>query len=437
MSISVPTTSRSVLLAAFWMATACVAVQAATEEPDRIVDRLRIGPFYEQIKTERGGRFWAFRPFYSRLIDPVSDAKVTDVLWPIGTGHLHNNQLWWRGGIAYGSNDNVEEDSSAYTWNLFPIWFSGRTRQAEDYWALFPIYGYLPHTLFVLDDVHFTLFPLYLDYEVNHVERRYWLWPIFSQIDEQPGVTRTGVFPFYGSAKHAGRNPGTTEYQKYALWPFWTSGSYDDPKNPGDAWMCWPLYGQVRRANERQDMVIPPFFSYTRTDNATRWRLPWPICEITHSPKETRHSFFPVYGSIQRKDEDAHYVLWPFFDWFTLRAGKQTTKRFYFFPFYLNQERTVEQRDGTTQLRDRYTRVWPFYSSETLPDGTTKTRVLELIPIRSAGGFERNWTPFWTFYNRTEQNGVAKHELFWGIISWQTGKPRMELPPVRPILRDE
>ena len=424
MTISVSISRNTLLCVSFGAALAACAgvaelspeVANPTGNVDRIVSRLRIGPFYEQAVTESGARFWAARPFYSRLVDPLSETRITDVLWPIGTSHRLHESSWWRAGIAYGTNDDVNDPESPSTWNLFPVWFSGRSRQMEDYWAFFPLYGHLPHTLFVLDDVHFTLFPLYLDYEVNHVRRRYWLWPFFSSHDERPGVERHGLFPFYGSARHKGRDEGDSIEQRYCLWPFWTSGRYNEARNPGTSWMFWPLWGSVSRSNETQRMFLPPFFSYAKTPDTTRWRMPWPLFESVRSPRETRTSFWPFYGDTRRDGERSHYILGPLINWFTLESGGQTTKRFYFFPFYLTQERTFRQKDGTVKLHDRFTRVWPFYANEKKADGSSTTRALELLPIRGAGGFERNWSPFWTLFRRSEQDGVVQIELFWGLI---------------------
>ena len=95
------------------------------------------------------------------------------------------------------------------------------------------------------------------------------------------------------------------------------------------------------------------------------------------------------------------------------------------------------------------TRIWPFYATEKKADGSSKTRALELLPIRSAGGFERNWSPFWTLFSRSEKDGVVQIELFWGLIKIRREVRKTEaepgpeqkkavlvLPPEAPLLQN-
>jgi len=379
--------------------------------PDRVVSRFRIGPFFEHRATRDGGSFWAVRPFYSKVVDPASDTRVCDVVWPIGTFHRDREQSWWRLALAYGADNDVNRADSAWKAALFPLWFQGRTRQGEDYWALFPIYGHLPHIL-LMDDIDFTLFPLYLDYEVNGVGREYWLWPVFSRQGETPGVSRTGVFPLYGKTEKK------EAVHSYAFWPFWTQAVYSGERNPGSSWMLFPLYGRVDRAKEQQRLVIPPFFSHAETDSAERWRMPWPFVETVKTPTSRKRSYWPFYGDLARDDERRCYAAWPLFEHFTLTAGNRRTERTRFFPFYVNETVYAKDEDGVEQEREHYTRCWPFYSRQEDGEGS-RLRVLELSLIRYSGGIERNWAPFWTFYEREDDGCEVSHDALWGLLQYR------------------
>ena len=384
----------------------------AAAAPDEVVSRFRIGPLFEYRATREGATFWALRPFYSRVSDPVSDTRVDDVVWPIGTFHRLHEQLWWRMALAYGTDLDVNRDDAAWSAALFPIYCQGRTRQGEDYWALFPIYGHVPHML-LMDDIHFVLFPLTLDYRVNGVERDYYLWPIFSHTGNEPGVSRTGVWPLYGETQRK------EESHTYCFWPFWTSAVYSGENNPGKSWMLFPLCGSVDREKEHQWMALPPFFSHAVTDSAERWRLPWPFVETVSSKTVQKRSFWPLYGDVGSDDEKRWYAAWPLIESFTLTAGKRRTERSRFFPFYVGE--TVYERDaaGAERVRETYTRFWPFYARES-DDSGSRLRALELSLIRFSGGIERNWAPFWTFYERTEQGHAVTHDALWGLIQVHT-----------------
>jgi len=402
-----------------WLAVCCAlacgvagrAAETTNRTPDRVVSRFRIGPFFERRATRDGGSFWAVRPFYSKVADPVTDTRVCDVAWPIGTFHRDREQAWWRFALAYGSDNDVTRDDSAWKAALFPLWFQGRSRQGEDYWALFPVYGHLPHVL-LMDDIDFVLFPFYLDYEVNRVEREYYLWPVVSRMGKEPGVERTGFFPFYG------RTERRDSKHLYAFWPFWTSAVYGNERNPGSSWMLFPLCGRVDRAKEQQWMALPPFVSHATTDAAERWRAPWPFVETVTTPTSRKRSYWPLYGDVRREDELRWYAAWPLLEHFSLTAKGRRTERSRLFPFYLDE--TVYEKDelGVEREAERYTRVWPFYARKTSPEGSL-LRAMELSLIRYSGGIERNWAPFWTFYERNEQSGEVVHDALWGLLQYR------------------
>lgn len=420
MSTSGTTTDRGVrrcrfFLAGFLLLPLALLGGGTNGTPDRVVWRLRVGPLFEYSRTREGGTFWALRPLVARVNDPVSDAAVTDVVWPLGTYHRDREQMWWRAALAYGADSNLADDAGAWKAALFPLYFQGRTRQGEDYWALFPIYGHIPHVL-LMEDIDFTLFPLYLNYEVKGVEREYFLWPVFSRVAGDEGrLSSFGVFPLYGEvtrreAKH-----------QYLFWPFWTEAVYGGDRNPGESWMVLPLYGEVRREKERQTMVLPPFFSHTKTDSAERWRLPWPFVETVRTPEQRKRSFWPFYGDVEREDERRWYAVWPLIEHFNLTSRGGRTERSRFFPFYVDETVYRKTADGGERAAERYTRLWPFGVREA-SDAGSRLRVFEFNPIRHSGAIERNWAPFWTLYERTERGGEVTHDALWGLFQLRAGK---------------
>ena len=103
---------------------ACItafAEETAARTPDHVVSRFRLGPFFEYSATRDGATFWAVRPFYSKVQDPTIDTRVTDVAWPLGTFHRDREQAWWRFLQAYGSDDDVTRDESAWKFALLPV----------------------------------------------------------------------------------------------------------------------------------------------------------------------------------------------------------------------------------------------------------------------------------------------------------------------------
>ena len=217
---------HAVLLAAFLLAAAGVA-------------DVNIGPFFEHDQQRN---FTAVRPFWSTA------PETEDFVWPLGTWHSNEDRFWYRFAfLAYGHEGSF---------NLFPFWFSETDRETDEFrWALFPVCGSHPHMLF-MDDIHFVLWPLYMDYSVKGVRSHAVLWPFFSWKDEPR--ESVGVWPLFGWSRLR------ESTHKYVMWPFLTWADYcgdRDTSGAGDSGMIWPLFGVVERERERQVLVLPPFFS--------------------------------------------------------------------------------------------------------------------------------------------------------------------------------
>lgn len=392
---------------------------------ERLVSNWHVGPFFEYRRAEPGdATFWALRPFYSQVRDPASRTSADDALWPLFTYRDHADAAWWRALLfAYGDARDTEP---SWSFNLFPFWSSGADRRGAGYWGFFPFYGRHPHVL-LMDDWHYVLWPLWHTYEVKGVRSHAVCWPFVTWRDEpRAGV---GVWPFYGVA----RQRESTHH--YALWPLVTWAAYDedrDTSGAGSSWWFLPFYAEVRRARESQTMVLPPFFSYTETDSARRWRLPWPLFDWESSAVRDRLSVWPFWEQVRgyaygkRTEEERTWrVGWKLVENTELTTDRTREARFNFFPFFTWERRW--RKAGKSQggedgevLQSSYLRIWPFWSSETV-DGRTRSRTLELMPFRHGEGIERNWAPFWSLWERDERpDGRTRHSLLWNFIAWQS-----------------
>ena len=407
-----------------------------------LVSNWHIGPFFEYRRTEPGGAtFWAVRPFYSEIDAPASRTAVNDVLWPLVSYRSHADAAWWNAFLLLYGDSRASDPS--WTFNVFPFWFSGTTRKGEDYWGFFPFYGTHPHFL-LMDDFSCVLWPIWHSYEVKGVRSHAVCWPFVTWRDDpRPGI---GVWPFYGYARQR------ESLHHYVLWPLATWATYDedrDTSGAGHSWWVLPFYGEVRRARESQTMVIPPFFSYTETDSARRWRLPWPFVDFESTSTRDRISVWPLWEQIRgysyadrqkvRPEEQTWRVGWKLLENTELKTSRTLERRFNFFPFFTWEEFKVSGSrfnvpssklkvpegngrgdDEGLELKSSYLRIWPFWSSET-ERGRTRSRTLELIPIRHSEGIERNWAPFWSLWEKDERpDGRTRYSLLWNFIAWQS-----------------
>jgi len=406
----------SVLLAG--LSLGCVAQEiASTNEPlPQIASRLRIGPFYERRIMTDGGHFYALRPFYAHGSDAEEREDVTDVVWPLATGHWNQTQFWWRCLVGFGNDLNVDDENAGYEVGVFPFWLNGRTREGEDYWSLFPIYGHVPKFMMFMSDIDFILFPCYLKYNVVGRERRYYLFPFIGREDDEQLDTHTSILPFFGEKENK------LFSSTYLFWPFWTDTVYKETtRNPGESWMLFPVVGHVDREKEEQWMALPPFFSWAKTDKRERWHAPWPFIQVDNSDRERKRVFWPFYSQALGEERTFYSAGWFLFSYEDVRMEKQRYERTRFFPFYAHETRYGKNDKGEEVEKEDYLRVWPFVTRQRTPD-YFHWRTLELNPIRSAGGIERNWSPFWTFYARNETAEETEHDGLWGILNFRISK---------------
>ncbi len=405
-------------------------VSASTNETSaHIVSRLRIGPFYERSIMSDGGHRYALRPFYAHSSDSEERDDVTDAVWPLATGHWSQTQFWWRCLLAFGNDLNVDDEKSGYECGLFPILLNGRSREGEDYWSLFPIYGHVPRFMMFMSDIDFILFPCYLKYNVVGRERRYYLFPFIGREDDEQLETHTSILPFFGEKEN--RMSSST----YLFWPFWTDTVYKETtRNPGESWMLFPVVGHVAREKEEQWMVLSPFFSWAKTDKRERWHMPWPFIQIDNSDRERKRVFWPFYSQALGEERTFYSGGWFLFSYEDVRMEKQRYERTRLFPFYTHETRYGQNSKGEEVEKEDYLRMWPFFTRQRTPD-YFHWRTLEFNPIRFAGGIERNWAPFWTFYARNETAEELEHDGLWGILNFRSRKgAETNQPPARVLL---
>ncbi len=364
----------------------------------------QVGPFYEQRPAED---YCAVRPFCAR------EGETDDILWPVFTSHRD----WWR--FCFLMHYQSQDDGG-WQFEFLPLWFNGRRPargggSGEDYWGLFPVFGHHPHVL-LMHDIDFALWPVWTRYRMPRPSEGRWLttntvlFPFFSWRDDGAW----SFWPLYGV------NYQRESDHRYALWPLVTWASYREDRDTGGAgssWMFWPLYGRVRRERERQDLFLPPFFSWAETYSKswschgnsapeTRLRCPWPIFEWESNARRSRLSVWPLYERVDWRTysggEDSGSVTR--FGWKLVELYEDETR---VFPFW------TSRKDGA------YFRLWPFWESET-KDEVTRSRLLALFPIRWVPAVDRNWSRFWTFYESESNPVCTNHSLLWGIIRWRT-----------------
>lgn len=370
-----------------------------------LASAIQVGPFWQQWSGHM-----ALCPVWSRESVPESaeraQVSTTDVLWPVFTSHRD----WWRFCLFMHYQ---EQQDGGYMFQAMPIWFNGNDPESGNYWGLFPLWGNHPHILSMYD-VDFCLWPIWMRYKMPRPSERRWmtsnvvLFPFFHWRDDGSW----GFWPVCGTGHRRESD------HHYALWPLVTWAKYREDRDTagaGSSWMVWPLWADVSRERESQWMFVPPLFGHVRTRSGTRLRCPWPLFELEDTTSRERISVFPLYENVKLKGYGKGDVVsgvtrfgWKLVELYRDENGEVEESRV--FPFW-------------TKGR-RYFRLWPFWASETLDDKgeVVYSRCLNLFPIRWVDAVDRNWSPWWTFYESRSNPICTDHSLFWGIVKWRTFK---------------
>jgi len=398
-----------------------------TRDPDarQVTAVETFGPFYERVETASGAVRTSYRPFlHTRISAAGGEAVRTETGWPIYGANRRGDALSWRFLLCFGANADVTDPDSARRVWAFPFWFHGRTPAGEDYAALFPLYGTIRNMFW--DRIRFVGFPLWVEYDRAGLSTKSVLWPIFSRTTGERGGG-FNVFPFYGQMAWYEKSEAS-----YVMWPIWNSADYQ-ARNPGRAWMLFPVAGRVDRASESKWMVLPPFFSVMHgrgpLDGYRKILSPWPLVRIEDRGDRHVRNFFPFWGRRYRSDGtyDSRWVLWPFYRFRHAERANRRERSHSVFPVY-HHSRVVSRasRGGAFEhAEEDFLRVWPFYSRRQEP-GHAWVRVPDLSVSKRAGAIDRNVLGMFTLYTRGETTAPAQvdRSALWGLFRRDRGEQR-------------
>ncbi len=153
--------------------------------------------------------------------------------------------------------------------------FWGRSDDGQNYWGIFPFYGYT-HRRCGADDTRFVLFPLYYESTYDNERTIRILWPLITYA-KSPGRQALKVWPVYGEDfvgnrysnrfflwpffQHIEKYPGTPQHYSYTAAPFPLYMRTDTPCTTTMDFL-WPFISYYRDARGHRKYSVRPFFSY-------------------------------------------------------------------------------------------------------------------------------------------------------------------------------
>ncbi len=371
--------------------------------------RLRVlGPVYERTTGAEGHTLTAVRPLYSRTTAPANEFSSQEWLWPVAQRRVLENASSWRILLAYGINRDITDPASPYRVMVLPIYFQGRNAAGRRHLAVFPLGGRI-HDLFGRDEIDFALFPLWARSRMKDQRSTTVLWPIYSRTVGE-GIYRFRIFPFYGTSHRDGAYD-----KKFVLWPFWSQAAFHYPKSSGKGYVLFPFYGKLRLTDQRSTMFLPPLIRFHKGERINSTLAPWPFVQI-RSGEQEKFYLWPLYGHRRTLSVESSFQLWPIFRQEAINRPKTVVRRNWAMPFWFQEvERTrAFEPDQKTEVVGRYTLVWPLFSYRREGEWR-RWRALELWPKRNTQPVERNWSPWWTVYDRVKGPDAHETTVLWGL----------------------
>lgn len=383
---------------------------APTEEAEVAVQRFLLWPLVS-VEESPEWRQFSITPLYVERESADGNQKKVQVLWPLYLYRREDKDInirilpiytYWRDVYEFSGG---KESSTQYM--LFPIIFGGNSTEEGGYFAIFPIGGELKHFL-GRDRITFVLFPAYLSYAKDQLHQRNYLWPVLS-FTEGGGNSGFRLWPLYGyfQKEH--------EYRSvFVAWPIYNYEEYDlDQAQPGKRLLVFPFYAREDSSRRHYRAVLWPFFTYEQNlaGNYVERAMPWPFIIITRGDVY-RTQYWPLYGHKVTDAADTTFVAWPFWHRRFYKTADGVRRESMLLPFFSSRTEFSKEED----VLSHRTRAWPLWRFRRYEDGSTYFRTLSLLWFDDEQGFERQYAPLWTLYERaTAPGGYARTSAFWRL----------------------
>lgn len=200
------------------------------------------------------GEGWGIPPLFFRSKIPGKFDRL-DIMYPIGFREESNFQKKIRIMPIYDSWWSKIAPFDYYT--RFLTMYKGRSDMGQEYWGIFPLYGF-SFRRFGVDSNRFILFPLYYESEDDGAFTRRFLWPI-GTYSNSPARKTFKIWPVFGSDSI--RND---YHNTFVLWPFFQATDKYPCTEQFTSFraMPFPFYMTYETAYSKNLDVIWPFFSY-------------------------------------------------------------------------------------------------------------------------------------------------------------------------------
>lgn len=385
------------------------------------------GPFFqsEQRPTQRG---WAVPPLFAHTWYTDVDGEEIDFLYPALTYDRYGQEhLWQFLQVLSFSGGQTQQGQGTKRAEVFPFYFHRHSpNPADNYTAVLPFYGTIKHK-FLRDEIHFVLFPLYVQSRKKDVVTDNYLFPFFD-LRRGDGLRGWQFWPLAG-AEHKVVTSRTNDFgtvetvpghdKFFAAWPlFFHDDTGLGTDHPERFRALLPFYSRSRSPNRDVTSYLWPFFNHTddREQRYREWDFPWPLFVIARGEGKHLTRFIPFYSRGYDTNMESQSYLWPVFTHHRDRAPalvRDRTKVGFWLYSKLDETNVAA---GTTKRR---LDGWPLFTYTRGHEGNERLQIFAPVEpiVPSSKSLQRNLSPLWSLW-RSERNaatGATSQSLLWNL----------------------
>jgi hypothetical protein len=373
---------------------------------------------------------WAIPPLgLSWTHDPTVEYKEFDFAYPVLTYDRFGSEYRWQFFQLFSFAGGLDpDDTSNRRFCLFPNYFQQRsTDPAQNYTALFPIYGELKHRLF-RDDIQFVLFPFYSKTRKKDVVTYNTPYPFF-HLRHGNGLEGWQFWPLFGR-EHKDITSDTNGFGEtlvngghdslFVLWPFFTdSMSAIGTTNPVKQQGLIPFYSFYRsNLRDSTSYLWPLGVTHTieREKNFDEWDAPWPLIEFARGEGKTTSRVWPFFSQSSNQSLEDDWYLWPVYKYNRINSAPldRTRVRILFFLYSHVTEKNTETGNAV-----RRTDFLPLFTDRKEFNGNERLQILSILEplFPNNKSIERDYAPLYSFwrYEKNPRTGAASQSLLWNL----------------------
>lgn len=390
--------------------------------------RLRaLGPFFEWSRSANSNELFAIRPLTGWANDAQKGRWNFDFVWPVFSYKRFRDERWLRFAYLFHYHDfDVRDPRSRYRFWVVPVWFQGRDRKGDFYFAVFPLGGHV-HDILGYDEFAFVCYPLCGWSRKNDIRTYDVCWPFYSRAWGE-GVYRRSIFPLYGRASREGR------FRKgYAAWPFVTWADYEYTNLHGYAYFVFPLWGHAKLENQETWYAVPPVFRFSRSERQNYVLSPYPFVQ-SQTGQNKKFYLWPLWGRKTLRGAQTEFFLWPVFRTELVDHGRTYQRRFLGMPFVDCRTELVKSpdpKDRPPALSHRL-KIWPLMSYRREGD-RRMLKLLDVWVMSESAAINKLYAPFWTVFTHAARGDSADTEFLWGFYRHQRRGPEYRSVSLFPV----